>query len=302
MDSHEKSFAARLNAQIIKRNTVLCVGLDPFANLLPPIFGDSAKITSWENFFGEIIELIAERVPVMKPQLGLFEPWGGAGTDLVARLSKQIKAHNTLVILDAKRGDIGSTATGYADAYLGPNAVIDCDCITLNPYLGIETLAPYAKHAKQLGKGICVLVRTSNPGAKDFQDLDCGGEPLWVKVAKALQPLETELMHEDASSLMVVIGATWPEEAKKLRSLLSKTQFLIPGFGAQGGSAEAALAGFINKGNRLEGGVVSSSRAILYPEGAYDAQNIAQWRVKIEDALESSITQLKDASEIVRTS
>ncbi len=299
MDSEEKSFAARLNAQIIEKNTPLCVGLDPFPNLLPKLFGNGSEIASWENFFSEIIKLVAPKVPIMKPQIGLFEPWGGAGTDLVARLSKQIRGHDTLVILDAKRGDIGSTATGYADAYLGPMATIDCDCITLNPYLGIETLAPYIAHAKALNKGICVLVRTSNPGAKDFQDLDCNGAPLWVRVAEALKPVEQELAFEDTSSLMVVIGATWPNEAKRLREILPKTQFLIPGYGAQGGSAEAALAGFINKGNRLEGGVISSSRAILYPSGAKDAKSLIEWRGIILAALDAAINDLNTASQIV---
>ena len=302
MDSQNKSFAARLNAQIIQKDTPLCVGLDPFAQYLPPLFGDKSKIASWESFFEEIIQIVADKVPVMKPQLGLFEPWGGAGIDLVATLCKSIKSKGALVILDAKRGDIGSTATGYADAYLGPNAAIECDCITLNPYLGIETLAPYISHAKVLNKGICVLVRTSNQGAKDFQDLDCNGAPLWVRIAEALEPIEHELAFEDTSSLMVVIGATWPNEAKRLREILPKAQFLIPGFGAQGGSAEAALAGFVNKGNRLEGGVVSSSRAILYPEGALDAKSLNEWRGIIKIALDSSIAELRNASEIVASS
>lgn len=299
MESQNNSFAGRLNAQISLKNTPLCVGLDPFVQYLPPLFGDSSKISSWENFFSEIVEIVAPIVPVMKPQLGLFEPWGGAGTDVVARLSKAIKSKGALVILDAKRGDIGSTATGYADAYLGPNAAIDCDCITLNPYLGIETLAPYIAHAKALNKGICVLVRTSNQGAKDFQDLDCGGEPLWVKIAKALQPIERELSFDDCSSLMVVIGATWPEEAKRLRDILPHSQFLIPGYGAQGGSAEAALAGFVNKGNRLEGGVVSSSRAVLYPNGAFEAKTTKEWRGLILAAANAAKDGLSVASQNV---
>jgi len=221
------------------------------------------------------------------------------GIELVAKLSKQIKAKNAINILDAKRGDIGSTAQGYADAYLGKNPVIDCDCITLNPYMGLETLEPFAQYAQDLGKGIAVLVRTSNPGSRDFQELDCGGEPLWVRVAIALKELESRLYDGEYSSLMVVIGATWPEQAKKLREILPHTQFLIPGFGAQGGSAEGALAGFSSKGNHLENGIINSSRGILYPESANEAKNIDEWRKIILDNLESANSELKHASENV---
>lgn len=299
MTSQGTTFAGRLNARIIATQTPLCIGLDPFSNLLPSIFGSPTTIAAWEGFFGAIIDLIGDKVAAFKPQLGLFEPFGAQGIDLVSRLSLRAKNSGALVILDAKRGDIGSTAGGYADAYLGPNPVIDCDCITLNPYLGIETLEPFIVHAENLGKGICVLVRTSNQGAKDFQDLDCGGEPLWVKVAQALKPVEALLTKDGSSSLMVVIGATWPKEAQKLRTILTNSQFLIPGYGAQGGSAIDALAGFTNKGNRLEGGLVSSSRAILYPKGAFEAQDFKQWENAINNALTGAINDLGAASQIV---
>ena len=293
------SFAKRLNKRALDLNSPLCVGLDPFQKLLPNIFGDGQRIENWDNFFCEIIETIGDKVPCFKPQIGLFEPWGAKGIELVAKLSKLIKAKNAINILDAKRGDIGSTAQGYADAYLGKNPVIDCDCITLNPYMGLETLEPFAQYAKDLGKGIAVLVRTSNPGSQDFQELDCGGEPLWVRVAMALKELETHLYDGEYSSLMVVIGATWPEQAKKLREILPHTQFLIPGFGAQGGSAEGALAGFSIKGNHLENGIINSSRGILYPKGANEAKNIDEWRKIILDNLESANSELKHASENV---
>lgn len=293
------SFAKRLNKRALDLNSMLCVGLDPFIDKLPNIFGDGKDIENWGSFFGEIIETIGDKVPCFKPQIGLFEPWGGNGTELVGKLSTHAKAKDALVILDAKRGDIGSTAQGYADAYLGPNPVIDCDCITLNPYMGLETLEPFVQYCEKLQKGIAVLVRTSNPGSKDFQELDCGGEPLWVRVAQSLQRLEARLFDGEYSSLMVVIGATWPQQAKKLREILPHTQFLIPGYGAQGGSAEGALAGFSVRGNCLENGMVNSSRGILYPDGAKQAASIDEWRKIILGALEKSHSELSLASENV---
>lgn len=293
------SFGKRLNSRALELQNPLCVGLDPFPNLLPSIFGDANKLETWENFFLEIIEIVGAKVPAIKPQIGLFEPFGGVAIPTIDRLSKAAKSKGTLVILDAKRGDIGSTAQGYADAYLGANPVIDCDCITVNPYMGIETLLPYVKYAKELNKSLAVLVRTSNPGSKDFQDLLIDDEPLWVKVANALKPIEAELSDGEYSSLMVVIGATFPEQAIKLRGILKQTQFLIPGYGAQGGSAEGALSGFVNKGNHIEGGVVNSSRGILYPNGAKDAANLVEWRNIIKSGLDATINDLARASRIV---
>ncbi|KAF0117965.1 MAG: orotidine-5'-phosphate decarboxylase [Hyphomonadaceae bacterium] len=293
------SFVSKLSKAIIAADNPLCVGLDPFVQNIPLIFGAPNKISTLEAFFNEVIDALQGNVAVIKPQIGLFEPWGADGFALVSRLTSRAKANGLLVILDAKRGDIGTTAQGYADAYLGPNPAIDCDCVTLNPYLGIETLEPFVKNALAYGKSIAVLVRTSNPGAKDFQDLMVAGEPLWVKVAQSLKPIEARLMDSDMSSLMVVIGATWPNEAAKLREILPHTQFLIPGYGAQGGSAEDAFAGLINKGNRMEGGLISSSRAVLYPQGAQDCENIAAWRDIFSQNLDNVIADLRLASENV---
>lgn len=293
------SFISRLNKAIIAADCPLCVGLDPFTSSIPPIFGEPSKIATIEAFFNAVIDELSGKVAVIKPQIGLFEPWGAEGFALVSRLTARAKAKGLLVVLDAKRGDIGTTAQGYADAYLGANPTIDCDCITLNPYLGIETLEPFVKHAESYGKSIAVLVRTSNPGATDFQDLKVEGEPLWVKIAKSLKPIEARLMDGDMSSLMVVIGATWPNEAVKLREILPYSQFLIPGYGAQGASAEDAFSGLVNKGNRIEGGVISSSRAVLYPQGAERAGNIEEWRGIFSQNLSNIMIDLRLASENV---
>jgi orotidine-5'-phosphate decarboxylase len=293
-------FADRLIAATRTLNTPLCVGLDPFPDQIPTLFGEVGRLATLEAFFNGVIDGVAGKVAVVKPQIGLFEPWGSEGVALVGRLSARAKAAGLLVILDAKRGDIGSTAEGYARAYLGEGAQVACDCITINPYLGLDSLAPFAGLAKETGKGIAVLVRTSNPGAQDFQDLLVDGAPLWTRVGEKLSGLEADLMGSlGFSSLMVVCGATWPEEAKRLRAILPKSLFLVPGYGAQGGAARDALAGLVTGPSGPEGGVVSSSRGILYPKAASIAQDLDAWRAAFDVNLELAFADLRQASEAV---
>jgi orotidine-5'-phosphate decarboxylase len=293
-------FADRLTDATRTLRTPLCVGFDPFTDLIPNLFGTQGRLETLEAFFGEVIDAVAGKVAVIKPQIGLFEPWGSAGMALVGRVSARARDQGLMVILDAKRGDIGSTAEGYARAYLSEGAEIACDCITINPYLGLDSLKPFAEMALKNSKGIAVLVRTSNPGAADFQDLDVGGAPLWTRVAEKLQGLEAEMMGESGfSSLMVVCGATWPDEARRLRNILPHALFLVPGFGAQGGGARDALAGLRPGPGGAEGGVVSSSRGILYPAGANDARSLAQWGTLFNENLAATIEQLRHTSEPV---
>jgi orotidine-5'-phosphate decarboxylase len=293
-------FADDLTAAIRTLKTPLCVGLDPFPDQIPALFGTPGHLPTLEAFFTAVIDAVAGKVPVVKPQIGLFEPWGSEGVALVGRLSAHARAKGLLVILDAKRGDIGSTAEGYARAYLGPAAQVACDCITINPYLGLDSLEPFAAMALSQGKGVAVLVRTSNPGAKDFQDLDVGGAPLWTRVGEKLQGLEARLMGQSGfSALMVVCGATWPDEAIRLRTILPKSLFLVPGYGAQGGAAREALAGLIAGPSGPEGGVVSSSRGILYPKSGALAARLEDWRAAFDANLAAAITDLRAASEAV---
>jgi orotidine-5'-phosphate decarboxylase len=293
-------FADQLTAATRSLATPLCVGMDPFPDHIPHLFGRAGELASLEAFFTAVIDGVAGKVPVVKPQIGLFEPWGGAGVALVGRLSAYARDKGLLVILDAKRGDIGSTAEGYARAYLGPQGDVTCDCITINPYLGLDSLEPFAAMAQAHGKGIAVLVRTSNPGARDFQDLLVDGAPLWTRVGEKLSGLETRLMGQSGfSALMVVCGATWPAEAKRLRAILPKSLFLVPGYGAQGGAARDALAGLVAGPNGPEGGVISSSRGILYPKSAAHAQTLAQWRAAFDANLQSAILDLRQATETV---
>ncbi len=200
------------------------------------------------------------------------------------------------VVLDAKRGDIGSTSDAYADTYLSPGAPQESDALTLQPYLGLDALEPFIDRAERFGRGIFVLVRTSNPGARDFQDREIDGEPLYLRVARALANTEERLLGASGwSSLGVVAGATYPEEARALREILPRTLFLVPGYGAQGASASDAVRGFVpGPDGRLEGGLVNASRSVLFPKGSAEA-NAKNWERYIDAALEGATAELERA-------
>src|ERR1700674_4785962 len=167
------------------------------------------------------------------------------------------KQRGLLVIADGKRNDISSTAEAYANAYLG-EAGFNCDALTVTPYLGRDSLVPFVEACQKHGKGLFVVLKTSNPGSKDFEDqrLAETGRPLYEKIGGALNEMGRELVGESGySSIGAVIGATFPEEGRRLRELMPRALILVPGFGAQGGSARAAAECFNDDGL---GAVVSS--------------------------------------------
>ncbi len=218
------------------REGALCVGLDPVASRLP-------RGVSLADFCVAIVEHTAEHATCFKPNVAFFERHGADGFDALARTIAACRAADVPVIVDAKRGDIGSTARLYAETYLadGPFAA---DALTVNASLGLDTLEPFLELARANDRGIFVLLRTSNAGAAVFQD---AAEPVLVEFL-AGEP------HAGA-----VVGATHPEDGARLRAALPDTLFLVPGFGAQGG---AELSGFFDGNGR--GAVVNSSRGVLY--------------------------------------
>jgi orotidine-5'-phosphate decarboxylase len=291
-------FSDRAIEKLRARGNPLCVGLDPYPDLIPALFGDArSDLGAVEKFFREILPIAAKHAVAVKPQMGFFEPYGEAGYGLARALSGEAQKLGLISILDAKRGDIGSTAEGYARAAFGAAPGFDADVLTVNPYLGKDSLAPFLAAAETRDKGVCILVRTSNPGARDLQDLPVNGAPLWQRVAEMIAPEQARLKGESGwSGLMVVCGATYPDEAKKLRALLPDALFLVPGYGAQGGGAKDAVAGFVPGPNgRLEGGFVSSSRAALYPQAAAEAKTIAAWRQAIDNAMAEAAAALSTA-------
>ena len=275
----------------------LCVGLDPHPERIPAAFGPAGTAEAAERFCCAIVERVAGRVAVVKPQVAFFEQLGWPGLRALTHGVERARAAGLLVLLDAKRGDIGSTAAGYAAAYLAPGAPLEVDALTLNPYLGLDTLEPFAEAAETAGRGLVVLIKTSNRGSGDLQDLEIARGPVYAHLAAALEPLSRRLEGSETgwSSLGVVVGATWPEPHELVRKHLPTALFLVPGYGAQGGRAEDAVRGFVPGPNGLEGGVVNSSRAVLFPEGAYTA-SAQEWERAVDEALDRTIDELRRAT------
>ena len=253
-------FIEQLRARWQASNSLVCVGLDPDPAKFPPMF--AGREDAIFEFCRDIVDATAEFACAFKPQIAYFAAFGAE--DALRRLIAHIHdAHPGIpVILDAKRGDIGSTASMYAiEAFDRFGA----DAVTLNPYMGHDSAQPFLDRA---GKGCVFLCHTSNPGAGDFQDLDFGGTPLYQHVA------ETIAADWNAhGNCALVVGATYPEELKAIRGIVGDMPLLIPGIGAQGGDAEAT----VRAGWRADGPIiVSSSRAVLYASAGTDFAGAAR--------------------------
>ena len=287
-------FADRLIAAT-RAHGPLCVGIDPHAGRIPDLFGGDTP-EGVERWGIALVEAVAGRTGIIKPQAGLFERHGWQGMRALANICAAAKEHGLIVLMDAKRGDIGSTAEGYAKAYLAADAPFACDALTVNPYMGLDTLEPHVRTAEQSGKGVIVLARTSNPGSADYQARDLEGAPLYARVVESLAPMIDRLKGESGwSGLMLVTGATGPDEARQLRALAPDALFLVPGYGTQGAGAAEAMAGFVparNGGNRPEGGCVNASRSVTFPEGTETATNLEAWQALVIEAIDRAQADL----------
>ena len=248
---------------------------------------------AFEAFCLRIVGLVAPLVPVVKPQAAFFEMCGPDGMFALQRVLRQARQRGLLTILDGKRNDIASTAAAYADAAFGgvtidgtTHPVWDADALTINPYLGRDAVEPFLQSARRSGRGVFVLVRTSNPGARLFQDLDCGGKPLFHHVAEAVRSWTRERLGEcGLGDVGAVVGATYPAELAELRKAMPEVPFLVPGYGAQGGSAADVAAAFRPDGS---GAVVNSSRGIICAFHPDDAD----WEAKVLAATQTTIADL----------
>ncbi|HOR86537.1 MAG TPA: orotidine-5'-phosphate decarboxylase [Bacillota bacterium] len=267
-------FTDKLIEKVIKCRNHMVVGLDPRLQYVPrhilddvggsqlPGMGADKAAEAFFRFNKEIIDNVYDIVPAVKPQIAFYEQYGTAGFECWLKTCKYAKSKGLLVIGDVKRSDIGSTAEAYSDFYLGNNEwSADTDCITLNPYLGTDALIPFVKNCGKNGKGIYVLVKTSNKSSADIQDLDSGGRKIYEHVAELVVKLGEDLIGKFGySSIGAVVGATFRNDGQKLRELMKRVYFLVPGYGAQGGTAEDAAACFNKDGL---GAVVNSSRGII---------------------------------------
>ena len=257
-------FADGLAHAVERKRSQLVVGLDPLPLRLPAaVGGDPAA------FCCGIVDAVAEHAVAVKPQSAFFEAYGPAGVQAFWEVCAYARDAGLLVIADVKRGDIGSTARAYAAAYR-PIA----DAVTVNPYLGADSLEPFLDVCREEGTGLFVLLKTSNPGSGDVQDLELAdGRKLWHRVAELVRDLGEDLVGEcGLSSVGAVVGATYPAEVAEARELLPRTPFLLPGIGAQGGlpaDVEAAFAA------GPAAGLVSASRSVIYASSGDDWREAA---------------------------
>lgn len=246
--------------EAVKEKGFVCVGLDSHLDYIPNYIKEKHEKLSdiIFEYNKTIIDATSDIVAIYKPQIAYYEANGLEGLIAYQRTLRYLKEKGHLSIGDVKRGDIASTAKEYAKAHF--KGEFEADFITLNPYMGMDSITPYLDYLKTGEKGVFVLLRTSNEGAKDIECLDYNGEALYFKVGDELKKFADELTSECGySPLGFVVGATHSEEAKKIRERYKNIFFLLPGYGAQGAKAED-IRTYLNDFN---GGVVNSSRGII---------------------------------------
>jgi orotidine-5'-phosphate decarboxylase len=274
-----QSFVAQLAHRVLGGMAPVVIGLDPRLDALPKaLLPNGAPCERIVEFYRQTLPAIARHAPCVKPNVAFFECYGSTGYAAYERTCELARQHGLLVLGDVKRGDIGSTAEAYAEGHFAI-----ADAVTLHPYLGADSVAPFLKacHPDRGGKAVFVLVRTSNPGARDFQDLLVGGEALCDVVARAVTRWGSDLPKaEGYSPVGAVVGATWPQELARLRALLPHSWLLLPGVGAQGGKVEDLAAAFDARGL---GALVNQSRGVMQAFQPADAD----WLSRIEHAAKS---------------
>jgi orotidine-5'-phosphate decarboxylase len=247
------------------------------------------------DFCCELIDLAAGRVPAVKPQSAFFELLGSDGAEQWERVVAHAHARGLLVVGDVKRGDIASTAAAYARSFLednGGDPASLCDAVTVNAFLGEESITPFLEACQRTGKGLYVLVRTSNPGSAEFQL--CGEPTLSERIADAVTRWGADHLGAcGLSSIGAVVGATHPEHLTALRERMPRANLLLPGYGAQGAGAEDIAPGFLPGG---QGALVNSSRGIAF---AYKQADLPgdRWREASAAAIDAMIEDLRAAAE-----
>jgi orotidine-5'-phosphate decarboxylase len=292
------NFADKLAAAVRQKQTPVVVGLDPRFESLPESIRNSCRgnrpasvAAAFSEFCRSVIDVVAPLVPAIKPQVAFFEQFGPPGLAALAEVIAYARQRELLVIVDAKRNDIGSTAEAYAAAYFGTAAPWPADALTVSPYLGDDSLAPFIDAARKCGGGVFVLVKTSNPGGSQFQDLACGVQRLYRHVAHAVeQSAIADVGACGYGSVGAVVGATYPEQLAELRAAMPHAWLLIPGYGSQGGAAADVAAGFDAPGL---GAIVNNARGIIF---AYQSKRFASFgEARWQEAIEAATREMIDA-------
>jgi orotidine-5'-phosphate decarboxylase len=307
----QRNFADRLFAELRRKQSQVVVGLDPRVDRLPAeLAPPPASLTAARAaeavlaFNCAVMDAVREHAVAVKCQVAFYEQLGWEGMRAYAATLRQARERGLLVIGDVKRNDIASTAAAYAAAHLGGRGEAGCfgedfvaDAVTVNPYLGSDGVRPFLEAAAAAGRGVFVLVKTSNPSSVEVQDLDCGGAPLYERVAELVQAWGRPYRGECGYSLLgAVTGATFPDELARLRELMPSAVLLVPGFGAQGAGVDDVLGAFDGQG---QGAVVNSSRGIAFAweRAPYrDEYGESRWREAVAAAAADMREQLWQAT------
>ena len=325
-------FADRLIAAVKGRQAPVVVGLDPRVDMLPASMRPRVEVpsgiaASYLEFCRGVIDVVASLVPAVKPQAAFFEEHGAAGVAALAEIITYSRRKGLIVILDAKRGDIGSTAEAYARGMLGGShrslvggqwpevggqrsevggqrsevggprsedaGLLLADAVTVNPYLGDDAIEPFVEVAAERECGVFVLVKTSNPGGRTFQDLVAEGMPVYRHVADVVQRLAVRTAGVGGyGAIGAVVGATYPEQLSELRHAMPSAWLLVPGYGSQGGEARDVAVGFDDRGL---GAVVNNSRGIIFAHRRAEYARLGenQWQEAVEAATRNMIAALR---------
>ena len=292
------NFADRLAQESRAKNSVVVLGIDPQLDALgAPGIPDGYTLT---RFCCEIVEACARSAIAVKPQLAFYEARGLEGMRAFCEVVKLARKLGLITIADAKRGDIGTTSAAYAEAFLGEGD-FNCDAVTVNPYQGSDALMPFLAKVKN-GRGIFVLVKTSNPSSGEFQDLNAPTRPIWESVAARVNGWGSDFIGDSGlSSVGAVVGATYPVQARRARELMPTATILVPGYDTQGGTAADAIASARSDGT---GFIVNASRSLMYAylkkAGANPIEAAAEYAEAMRLNLNAALAARSTAS-LVRT-
>lgn len=296
----------KLVERIKKLEAPIVVGLDPTLNFVPGFLLDKAINEKGETleaaadaifeFNKKIVDAVYDLIPAVKPQIAMYEQFGIPGLMAFKKTLDYCHEKGLLVIGDAKRGDIGSTSTAYAIGHIGKVKVgsteiapFDEDFLTINPYMGSDSVVPFVEECKKYDKGLFILVKTSNPSSGEFQDQKVGKKAVYELVGKKVDEWGAELIKNGYSDVGAVVGATYPEMGEVLREIMPKAYILVPGYGAQGGTA-AELKPFFNKDGL--GAIVNSSRGII---AAYKQDKYAEYGAEgFAEAARAAVIDMKN--------
>ena len=253
-----QAFSDYLTDAVRRCANPVVVGLDPRYEHLPADLrhkhgsDPAGRAAAYGQFCRDVLDVVAPLVPIVKPQMAFFEELGPAGLQTLWEVVQYAKQRQLLVILDGKRNDIGTTAAAYARAYLGSGTAWEADALTVSPYLGTDSLTPFVEAAAQNGAGVFVLVKTSNPGGRTFQDRLIDDLPLYRHVGQLVEELAQQTLGPTGfGDVGAVVGATYPDQLAELRQAMPATWFLVPGFGSQGGTAKDVGGAFDERGLAL---------------------------------------------------